>query len=164
MLVGWSPRAVRQALLAYHSYAHLPRALSRSVQYHTPWRFTLRDSQKYAGVGQASSRLAVVSRAGAGSGCSRFTPASYDSAATVHRSRSIAASTPHPWRRRGCLHEENNIGQGSAEVQRIYAMGSMHTRHTQGAQSADTEPSGVLQPMRTCTGAWRRAIICHLSL
>ena len=112
MLFGWSPRAVRQALLAYHSYAHLPRALSRSVQHHTPWRFTLRDSQKYEGVGPASSRLAVVSRAGAGSGCSRFTPASYDSAATVHVSLSIAASTPHQWRRRGCLHEGKISGRG----------------------------------------------------
>src|SRR6516162_10548296 len=68
MVFGWSPRAVRQARLACHSYAPLPLAISRPVPQHTPWRFTLRDSQKYEGVGQASSRLAVVSRAGAGVG------------------------------------------------------------------------------------------------
>ena len=112
MLFGWSPRAVRQAFLACHSYAHLLLTLSRPVPHHTPWRFTLRDNQEYACVGQASSRLAVVSRAGAGSGCSRFTPASYDSASTVHVSLSIAASTPHQWRRRGCLHEGKISGRG----------------------------------------------------
>jgi hypothetical protein len=112
MLFGWSPRAGRQAFLACHCYAPLPLGLNRPVQHHTPRCFTLRDSQKYEGVGQASSRLAVVSRAGAGAGWTRFTPASDYSTSTVHVSLSIAASTPHPWRRRGCLHEEKISGMG----------------------------------------------------
>ena len=107
-------------------------------------RFGIKDTQSRVWrVGQASSRLAVVSRAGAWSCCSLFTQASYCSASMVHLSLSIAASTPQQWRRRGCLHEEKSIWHVSYEVKRIYLMGIMHNRHTHGSQSEDAEQSWV---------------------
>ena len=54
------------------------------------------------------------------------------SASVVRLSRSVAASTPRRRRRRGRLHEERSIWQGSKEVKRIYLMGIMHHRHTRG--------------------------------